>query len=84
MQITIDQPTLIELAKRKSGMNQNDMAAELNISSPRISEWRKMKSEPTAEQIAYLAGKAELPIIETLIALQPRWAHVWEKAMRTL
>ena len=85
LNISIDTPTLIDLAKRKSGMRLQDMADEMHISQPRISEWKSQKkgAEPSADQIAYLASKAGLPIIETLIALRPQWAHVWERAMRT-
>lgn len=80
MIITIDLPTLIDRAKRQSGMTFGQMAHEMHIHQPRINEWRHNKGEPSSDQIAYMADKADLPILETVAALKPEWAHVWQKA----
>lgn len=80
MNITIDLPTLIDRAKRQSGVTFGQMANEMHVHQPRINEWRHNKGEPTSEQIAYMADKAKLPILDTLSALKPEWAHIWKKA----
>jgi len=81
MNISIDIPMLIAKAKQESGMTYGQMAEEMHRSRTRISEWLTAKAEPTTDDIAYLADKAQLPIIETVAALKPEWAHVWKKAV---
>jgi transcriptional regulator with XRE-family HTH domain len=80
MNITITIPTLIDLAKRESGMKLGELAKEMHVHQARVSEWIAGKGEPTADQIAYLADKAEIPILQALAQLRPQWARVWEKA----
>lgn len=80
LNISIDVPTLINKAKQNSGQNFGTMAAEMHIFQTRISEWLKGKGSPSTDQIAYLAEKADLPIVETVAALRPEWAHVWKRA----
>ena len=80
MNISIDIPTLIDVAKRKSGLTFGQLAEEMHVHQPRLNEWRNHKGSPSSDQIAYMASKAGLPIIETVKALRPEWAHVWEKA----
>lgn len=88
MEITITTPVLIELAKVKSGMQLQQMAEELEISKSRFTEWKTAKAEPSAEVIAYLADKADLPILDTLMTLKPRvakaWAHAKEQAATSI
>ena len=80
MNISIDIPTLIDVAKRKSGLTFGQLAEEMHVHQPRLNEWRQHKGAPSSDQIAYMASKAGLPIIETVKALRPEWAHVWEQA----
>ena len=80
MNISIDIPTLIDVAKRKSGLTFGQLAEEMHVHQPRLNEWRQNKGAPSSDQIAYMASKAGLPIIETVKALRPEWAHVWEQA----
>ena len=80
MQISMDVPTLIDRAKRESGMTLGQMAKDLHKSQTRISEWLASKAEPSTDEIAYFADKAKLPIIETVIALKPQWTAVWKRA----
>lgn len=84
MNISIDIPMLIAKAKQESGLTFGQMAEEMHRSRTRISEWLAAKAEPTSDDIAYLADKAHLPIIETVAALRPEWAHVWKKAVSEL
>lgn len=81
MKITIDARTLIEKAKSESGMNFGEMAADMGVAQARISEWRVGKSAPGTDEIAYFADKAGLPILETVIALTPRFKETWRHAL---
>ncbi len=80
MNITIDNRTLIDQAKYKSGLAFGEMAREIGVSQNRISEWRTGKSELGTDEVAYFADKAGLPILDTVMALRPKWAHVWAHA----
>lgn len=80
MQISIDTPSLIDRAKRVSGLSYGEMAEQLGKSRARISEWISGKAEPSTDEIAYLAEKAGLPIIKTVAALKPAFAPLWLRA----
>lgn len=80
MIIPINLSILIDMAKRESGMTFGTLANEMHIHQPRLNEWRHNKGEPSSDQIAYMADKAGLPILETVAALKPEWANVWTKA----
>lgn len=80
MEISINVPTLIDRAKRESGMTLGQMAKEMHKSQTRFSEWLSGKAEPGTDEIAYLADKAKLPILDTVQALKPTWAHIWARA----
>lgn len=84
MNISIDVPMLIARAKSESGLTLGQMAKEMHVSQPRLSEWIKGQASPSADQIAYLADKANLPILETIAALRPMWAEVWKKAAESV
>lgn len=84
MNISIDVPMLIAKAKQESGLTLGHMAKEMHVSQPRLSEWIKKQAEPSADQIAYLADKANLPILETIAALRPQWANIWKKAAESV
>lgn len=64
------------------------LAQELGKSRSRISEWKSGKFRPDANEIAYLADKAGLPVIETLAEveaeLNPQYAAIWKKAVRQI
>lgn len=79
LKISIDVPMLIDLAKRKSGLCLGQMANELRVSASRLSEWKGKKSEPSAEQVSYLAIQAGLPVMQTLATLQPESVELWRK-----
>lgn len=79
---------LIELAKKNSGLSLGQMAKELGIQQTRISEWKKGLFKPEAGELAYFAEKAGLPILETVAEIEeqfdPRFAHIWAKALGNL
>ena len=88
MPIKITVTSLIDAAKEKSGQSLGDLARELDRSQGRISEWRTGKTKPDANEIAFFADKAGLPVIETVAELEaelyPRYAYLWKKAVSDL
>lgn len=84
----MDTKTLIDLAKRNSGMSFGEMAAELGYAQQKISEWRKGSFEPSAGVLAYFAEKAGLPVLQTVAEIEeqfdPRFAPIWAKALGNL
>lgn len=77
MMFLIDNSKLIDLAKKRSGLKLYEMASEMRTDPNRISEWKNERTKPSAEQIAYLAMKAGLPVLETLATLRPEWSELW-------
>jgi DNA-binding transcriptional regulator YiaG len=88
MAIKITVTSLIDAAKEKSGQTLGDFAKELDRNQTRISEWRTGKSKPDANEIAFFADKAGLPVIQTVAELEadlnPRYAYIWKKAVSEL
>ena len=84
----MDTKTLIDLAKKNSGMSLGDMAKELGYHQAKITEWKKGTFEPSAGVLAYFAEKAGLPVLETVAQIEeqfdPRFAHIWAKALGNL
>lgn len=81
----MDIQNLINAAKAKSGMPLGAMAAEMQISQVRISEWKKGKYRPNSGNVLYLAKKAGLNAIETLAEyeaeINPQFADLWKQAV---
>lgn len=80
MILTINVPMLVVRAKEQSGLKLGEMAKEMHVAPARLSEWMAERGNPSTDQIAWMADKADLPINETLAALRPEWAAVWKKA----
>lgn len=80
MILTINIPMLVAKAKHESGMKLGDLAKEMHVAPARLSDWMAERGNPTTDQIAYMADKANMPIIETVAALRPEWAKVWGRA----
>ncbi|MFZ3082785.1 helix-turn-helix domain-containing protein [Rhodoferax ferrireducens] len=84
----MDVKTLIDTATKVCSQTQAQLAAEMGKSPARISDWRKGHWKPDASEIAFLADKAGLPVIPTVIELQaemnPRYASIWKKAVSEL
>lgn len=85
MAIKITVVSLIDAAKEKSGQSLGDLARELDRNQTRISEWRKGTAKPDANELAFFADKAGLPIIQTVAEIEadlhPRYASIWSKAV---
>lgn len=74
---------LIELAAKEAG-SLKQLAAEMGKHQNRITEWKKGTHKPDADEIAFLARKANLPVIETIAhvekSLNSRYASIWSEA----
>ena len=79
---------LIELAKENSGLSLGELADDLGKNKNRISEWRAGKQIPDANEIAYFANKAGLPVFETVAeieaSLNSKYAPIWQAALGKL
>ncbi|MDO8699125.1 MAG: helix-turn-helix transcriptional regulator [Rhodoferax sp.] len=79
---------LIDKAKKTSGLNLGKMASEMHIPQSKFTAWKKGEYKPSASEIAYLAEKAQLSVLETLAdieaQLRPELADVWKRAVRQL
>lgn len=88
MQIQLDVRLLIDLARQKSGMSFGEMAKDLDRSQSRISEWRSGRVKPDANEIAYFAAKAGLPVLQTVAEIEAqlddRYASIWREALGKL
>lgn len=76
---------LISAAKKASGLKYNQMAEELHVTPSTFSAWKKGDYKPSASEIAYLAEKAHLSVLETVAEiesqLRPDLADVWKRAL---
>lgn len=79
---------LIDAAVKHSGQTQGEIAAELMVKPARLSEWKSGDRKPDANEIAFFAEKAGLPVLETLAEveaeLDARYSHIWAKALGNL
>jgi len=78
---------LLDAAKRKVG-TYAEIAKRLGLAPARVSEWRKGLFKPDASQVAQIAEMAELPVFETVAAIEmsvhPEAESVWRKALEKL
>jgi hypothetical protein len=84
----MDIKTLIDTAAKTCSITQAQLAAEMGKNPARVSEWRKGHWNPDVNEIAYLADKAGLPVLQTVIELQanlnPKYANIWKRAVSEL
>lgn len=78
---------LIEEAARAAG-GKKQLAAELNKHPSRISEWVAGRQKPDAHELAFMAARAGLPVLETVAEveaeLDPRYSSIWRAALGKL
>ncbi|MFZ4551891.1 MAG: helix-turn-helix domain-containing protein [Aquabacterium sp.] len=78
---------LIELAAEKRG-SLKELAADMGKHQNRLTEWKKGTHKPDADEIAFLAKTAELPIVETIAQIQNelgnRYAEIWRETLGKL
>ena len=78
---------LLDAAKRGQGSLGN-VAAQLGVKQSTLSNWRAIRSKPSATEIALLAEMAGLPIFETLAEVEKELdgghRSVWDRALGNL
>lgn len=78
---------LIEQAAKNAG-TLKELASEMGKHQNRLTEWKKGTHKPDADEIAFLARKAGLPVIETVaeiqMSLDSRYAEIWREALGKL
>lgn len=79
---------LINQAKTNSGLKYSEMANELHVTPSTFTAWKKGDYKPSTSEIAYLAEKARLSVLETVAEIEaeqrPELAEVWKRAVRQL
>lgn len=87
MEINITPKILIDLAAAKHG-SLGQLAKSMDKNATRISEWKSGKQKPDANEIAYLADSAGLPVFETVgmiqMQLDNRFSSIWQAALQKL
>ncbi|RUP27726.1 MAG: XRE family transcriptional regulator [Curvibacter sp.] len=83
----MDLNKLIDLASMAVG-SQQDLASTMGKQPARLSEWRKGVRKPDAHEIAFLAERAGLPVLETVAEIESqlddRYAAIWRAALDKL
>ncbi|MHB1702054.1 MAG: helix-turn-helix domain-containing protein [Acidobacteriaceae bacterium] len=83
----MDLRELIEKAAERAGTSAA-LAGELGMHQNRLAEWKKGKRRPDANEIAFLAKTAGLPILETVAEIEAqldnRFTAVWREALGKL
>lgn len=83
----MDMRTLIDLAAEAAG-SKAALAREMNKQAPRISEWYRGEQKPDAHEIAFLARKAGLPVLQTVAEIEAqmdsRYSDIWREALGKL
>lgn len=78
---------LIDKAAEEMG-SQRALAAAMNKKPPRLSEWKSGEAKPDAHEIAFLARKAGLPVLETVAEIEAqldsRYSEIWREALGKL
>ena len=81
LDITITPARLIDMAKDRSGLELQEMAADLGYHKSRITQLKKETCALTPTEIKYYADKAGLPFEQTICELElaknPAAAKVW-------
>ncbi|MEN9373024.1 MAG: hypothetical protein RIR79_576 [Pseudomonadota bacterium] len=79
--------TLIDKAIEVRG-SRKDVAEGLKQDPQRLTDWKAGRRKPDANEIAYLAECAGLPVLETVAEVQAelndRYASIWRKALEGL
>lgn len=78
---------LIELAAAAAG-SKSALAREMGTRPQRINEWARGAEKPDAHEIAFLARKAGLPVLETVAEIEAqldsRYSEIWREALGKL
>jgi transcriptional regulator with XRE-family HTH domain len=78
---------LIQAAGIAAG-NEKTLAAEMGKHQNRFAEWKRGERKPDASEIAYMAARAGLPVLETVAEIQANtpgeYAGIWRDALGRL
>lgn len=78
---------LIEAAATAAG-GKKLLAAEMQKQPARVSEWLSGERKPDAHELAFMAARAGLPVLETVAEveaeLDPRYSSIWRAALGKL
>ena len=82
LDFTITPARLIDMAKDRSGLELQEMAADLGYDKTRITKLKNGKCALTPTEIKYYSDKAGLPFEQTIceleIAKNPAAANTWK------
>lgn len=85
MSLTVE--TLIANAAAAAG-SLKALASEMDRHQNRLTEWKKGERKPDAHEIAFLARKAGLPVLETVAEIEAqldsRYSEIWREALGKL
>jgi transcriptional regulator with XRE-family HTH domain len=83
----MDLKQLIDAASLRAG-GKAKLARDMDKRPPRISEWYNGTHKPDAHELAYMAERAGLPVLETVAEIEaqldPRYSQVWRDALGKL
>jgi len=83
----MDLRELLDAAAEAAG-SKAALAREFNKAPPRISEWYNGTTKPDVHEIAFLARKAGLPVLETVAEIEAqldsRYSEIWREALGKL
>lgn len=83
----MDVRELVEQAAQAAGTH-TALALELGMHQNRLAEWKKGKRRPDANELAYMADRAGLPVLETVAEIEAqlndRFSDVWRHALGKL
>lgn len=83
----MDLQELIEKAAEAQG-SLKQLAASMGKHQNRLTEWKKGTHKPDADEIAFMAKAAGLPVIQTVAEVQSeldsKYASIWREALGKL
>lgn len=83
----MDLQELIEKAAEAQG-SLKQLAASMGKHQNRLTEWKKGTHKPDADEIAFMAKAASLPVIQTVAEVQSeldsKYASIWREALGKL
>jgi hypothetical protein len=78
---------LIQAAGIAAG-NEKTLAAEMGKHQNRFAEWKRGERKPDASEVAFMAARAGLPVLETVAEIQANtpgeYAGIWRDALGRL
>lgn len=83
----MDLNDLITLAADQTG-SLKELAAEMGKHQNRLSEWKRGAAKPDASEVAFLAERAGVPVLQTVAEIEQqldsKYASIWREALGKL